>query len=248
MLFRSEAPLEDGFILYKEMVDIRNIQSDALPDAPFAFEIEDILQVFVWRWIKMTEENITNWVDNAIKQDEFKVRCEEGDIPDEEQRHSVSVIDIFASFNQAIEKIADLQWDNDLQYAKFMTALSKIVGTGLSRYCDVVNTKFIAEMDRLTPEQEAAANQTRQERWMQMAKDAWSQRERIEPFNFYPTSFVKLNDVEFASRQLDKIEKEMNVDACVDVITRSAPPINQRQRKDTRYVFTIKIVDRKSVV
>ena len=35
----------------------------------------------------------------------------------------------------------------------------------------------------------------------------------------------------------------MNVDACVDVIERNTPPISQRQRKVSNYVFTIKIVE-----
>lgn len=52
-----------------------------------------------------------------------------------------------------------------------------------------------------------------------------------------------MNNVEFASRQLDKLEQEVNVDACIDVIEKSAPPLNVRQRKITNYVFTIKIVE-----
>ena len=79
-----------------------------------------------------------------------------------------------------------LNWDNDLHYAKFMTALAKVVGNGLAHYCELVEQKFTREMDRLTPEQETTGSQTRQERWMQMAKDAWSNKEKIEPFQFFP--------------------------------------------------------------
>ena len=127
------------------------------------------------------------WVDGAVKQDNFQVRIDTpGQIPTEEERHSVSVIDIFSSFNQTIDRIVQLNWDNDLQYAKFMTALAKIVGNGIARYCDIIEQKFTKEMDRLTPEQEASSNQTRQEKWMQLAKDAWSNKEKIEPFQFFP--------------------------------------------------------------
>lgn len=141
----------------------------------------------MWRWIKITEETITSWVDEAVKQDNFQVRTSTpGQIPTEEERHSVSVIDVFTSFNQTIDRIVQLNWDNDLQYAKFMTALAKVVGNGIARYCDVVEQRFSKEMDRLTPEQEASANQSRQEKWMQLAKDAWSNKEKIEPFQFFP--------------------------------------------------------------
>ena len=54
---------------------------------------------------------------------------------------------------------------------------------------------------------------------------------------------MKLNNLEFAVRQLDKLEKEVNVDGCVEVIEKNSPPLNQRQRKVNNYVFTIKIVE-----
>ena len=133
----------------------------------------------------MTESSILEWVDQAVKQDNFRVRTENNEIPTEDQRHSLSVIDIFSSFNQTIDRIVQLNWDDDLQYAKFMTALAKVVGAGVARYCEVLEQKFSKEMDRLTPEQEAARNKTTQEKWLSLAKDAWNNKEKIEPFNFF---------------------------------------------------------------
>jgi len=104
----------------------------------------------------------------------------------DDERHSVSVVDMFRSFNQSIDQIVSLNWDDDVQYAKFMTAVSKSIGLGLARYCELLEQKFTKEMDRLTPEQEAAASQSRQEKWITMAKDLYTGKERIEPFNFYP--------------------------------------------------------------
>ena len=135
----------------------------------------------------MTDGKILGWVEEAVKQDNFAVRTEAADqIPSHDQRHSVSVIDIFRSFNQSIDQVVQLNWDDDFQYAKFMTAISKSIGAGLMTYCEMVEKQFRKEMDRLTPEQEAAANQTRQERWVQLAKDAWTNKENIEPFQFFP--------------------------------------------------------------
>ena len=241
---KVEVPIQDGFDLYKDLCEFRRVMLDALPRQPFPFRIEALLGSFVWRWIKATEEQIVGWVENAIKQDRFTVRTDNPQqIPTEDERHSVSVIDIFRSFNQIIDQVSALNWDDDVQYAKFMTSLSKSIGDGISRYCEVVEQMFAKEMDRLTPEQEAAANQTRQEKWMQLAKDTWNNKEKVEPFLFYAESFVKLNDIAFALHQWDKLEKEMNVDACAEVIQKSAPPLAQRQKKISNYVFTIKIVE-----
>jgi hypothetical protein len=67
-----------------------------------------------------------------------------------------------------------------------MTATSKSIGTALARYCELVEQKFAKEMDRLTPEQEAATRQTKQQQWISMAKDLYTQKEKLEPFQFYP--------------------------------------------------------------
>lgn len=183
----EEVPVEEGFALYKELVEIRRIHTDALRGVPFAIQIEDLLADFVWRWIKMTDSQIPGWVEGAVRQDQFRVRTEVPNaIPSEDERHSSSVIDIFRSFNQVIDQVAALEWDNDLQYAKFMTALSRSIGAGLGKYCDLLEQMFSKEMDRVTPEQEAALTQTRQEKWMQLAKDAWNNKERVEPFQFFP--------------------------------------------------------------
>ncbi|KKY27732.1 putative c2 domain-containing protein [Phaeomoniella chlamydospora] len=240
----EEVPIQDGFDLYKELVHIRSLHASALPNTPFAFHVEDLLADFVWRWIAVTSEQIPTWVEEAIKQDNFQVRTETpGQVPTEEERHSTSVIDIFRSFNQIIDQVAQLNWDDDLGYAKFMTALSKSIGAGLARYCELIEQRFAREMDRLTPEQEAAMNQTRQEKWMQLAKDAWNNKERVEPFQFLPESFVKLNNIAFAIQHWDKLEHEVNVDACAEVLQRYAPPVTSRSKKNQSYVFSIKIVE-----
>jgi hypothetical protein len=239
-----EIPIQDGFDLYNDLAEFRRVHADALPHVTFPYKIEDLLASFVWRWIRTTEEQVPGWVENAVKADTFEVRTQGPDqVPTEDERHSTSVLDIFSSFNQVVEQVSQLNWDDDLSYAKFMTAVSKAIGNGVARYCELLDQMFSKEMDRLTPEQEAAANMTRQEKWVQLAKDTWNNKERVEPFQFYPQSFVKLNNVSFAISQWDKLEQEVNVDACAEVVKKYAPPAAQRPRKTTNYVFTIKIVE-----
>ncbi|KAK2740455.1 hypothetical protein FQN57_006082 [Myotisia sp. PD_48] len=236
--------MQEGFDLYNELSEVRRVYLEALPGEPFPFQIEALLEDFVWRWIQATDEKIKDWVNEAVKQDNFKVRTESlDDIPAQDQRHSVSAIDIFRSFNQVVNQIVELNWDDDVGYAKFMTAISNSIGNGLARYCELLEQSFSKEMDRLTPEQEAAARQTKQEKWMQLAKDAWNSKEKVEPFQFFPESLVKLNNIEYAIQKFDQLEKEINVDACAEVLAKNAPPVAKRQRNITNYVFTVKIVE-----
>jgi SOS response regulatory protein OraA/RecX len=227
--------------------------------------VESLLEDFVWRWIRLTDQKVMDWIEQAVRQDSFTVRAGDWtDVVPEDYRHSVSVIDIVRSFNQVIEQMIQLGWDDDLQYAKFMTALSKSIGKGVARYCELLEQMFSREMDRLSPDQEAAMNQTTQEKIMQMAKEAWTSKEKIEPFQFLPEvslryhskcvarsrvsdqklqSLVKLNNIEYALSQLDRLEREINVDGCAEVIAQHAGPQLQKIRRSTTYVFTIKVVE-----
>lgn len=185
---QEEVGIEDGFDLYKELTEIRRIYNEAHPKERFPVHFEDFLADFVWRWIQNTNGKVIGWVDEAIKQDDFtiKIREEEGREPTDDERHTMSVLDIFRSFNQTVDYIKKLEWGDEIQHARFMTALSKTLGSGIARYCEVLEKLFTYEMDRQTPEQEAAANQTRQQRWITLARDAWSNTDKIEPFQFAP--------------------------------------------------------------
>ncbi|KAL4917072.1 hypothetical protein BDW62DRAFT_184510 [Aspergillus aurantiobrunneus] len=240
----EELDINDAFHLYKQLSAVRELFTNALPDASFPFHVEDVLEDFVWRWIRLTDRKVMEWVEQALRQDGFRVQNGDSvELVAEDARHSVSVIDIFRSFNQVIEQMTQLNWADEYQYAKFMTALSKSIGGAVARYCEAVEKMFAREMDRLSPDQEAALNQTTQERLMQFAKDAWANKEKIEPFQFFPESLVKLNNIEYALSQLDRLEHEVNVDGCAEVIARHNPPQLQRIRKSTTYVFTIKVVE-----
>ena len=55
-------------------------------------------------------------------------------------------------------------------------------------------------------------------------------------------SFVKLNNIEYAIQQLDNLDKTMNVDDCAAVIAKHTPP-QEKKKRPSKYVFTIKIVE-----
>ncbi|KAJ6015781.1 hypothetical protein N7540_010372 [Penicillium herquei] len=240
----EEIDIDEGFDLYKRLATIRRLFMGTIPDVPFPFHIETLLEEFVWRWLRLTDQSVMEWVSQATRQDAFSIRAEQAtdDVP-EDSRHSVSVIDVFRSFNSVVENLVNLEWDDDLQYAKFMTALSNSIGKGVAQYCESLEQMFARELDRLTPEQEAALNQTTQEKFMQFAKDTWTKQDKIEPFQFLSESLVKLNNIEYALSQLDLLEGEINVDGCADVIAQHTPPQLKKVRKSTTYVFTIKVVE-----
>ncbi|GAM87280.1 hypothetical protein ANO11243_053020 [Dothideomycetidae sp. 11243] len=236
----EDVPIEDGFDLYKELVQIRGVHAQALPGVPFGFHIEEQLADFVWRWIALTDAKMGQWVEEAVKQDDFKPKISGDDV--DSQRHTSSALDMFRSFNQSIDQITNLEWDNDLQYAKFMTAISKSIGAAVCKYCELLEIKFVREMEKPTVEQQAVARQTTQEKWMQMARETLASKEKVEPFQFVSETLVKLNNIEYTTVNLDKLEKEINVDACAEIIQKNTPPV-PKIRQPTKFVFTIKIIE-----
>ncbi|KAK8088845.1 C2 domain protein [Apiospora hydei] len=236
---------DDGFALYRELCEIRQIHHSSLPDKPFSFDIEEVLVGFVWRWIENAERLTDQIVTEAIKLDSFQVRSQgEGHITLDSERHSNSIIDMFRSFNQTADQIFQLGWDNDVHHARFMTSLSRIFANGICKYCEIVDTEFFREMNtpRTNEEAEAEAAQTTQGKFMKYAKDAWNTKDKFEPFQFYSQSLVKLNNVEYAMQELDKLEKSMNVDACA-VVLEKADGLRKQAKRPNKYVFTIKIVE-----
>ncbi|KAJ6783360.1 hypothetical protein PWT90_10281 [Aphanocladium album] len=239
----EDIDIADGFELYKELVAIRRIHHEYLPNKAFTFNIENLLVDFVWRWIRSAEERMSDYVDEAIKHDQFQVRTEHaGNIPLDSERHSVSAIDLFMLFNQTVDQVFKLEWDNDEHHARFMTALARSFSAGLGRYCEVLEQRFTKEMDRPSAEEIAMQTKSTQEKWMQYAKDAWNNKEKAEPFQFFAESFVKLNNIEYAMQELDKLEKSMNSDACAELLEKIDGPRKQT-RKPSKYTFTIKVVE-----
>ncbi|CAG7554525.1 unnamed protein product [Fusarium equiseti] len=239
----TELDIQDGFELYRELIAIRRIHNDALPDRPFSFNIENLLVDFVWRWVRAAENRVEDYVEQAVKQDQFQVRTENPeDIPRDAERHSVSIIDMFMLFNQTLDTIFNLNWGNDEHHARFMTSLSKAFATGIGKYCELVDQKFVKEMDRPSAEELAAQNQSTQEKWMKYAKDAWNNKDRVEPFQFYSESFVKLNNIEYAIQELDKLERAMDPDACALLLEKIDGP-KKKARRPNKYTFTIKVVE-----
>ncbi|KAI9167000.1 hypothetical protein HJFPF1_03119 [Paramyrothecium foliicola] len=239
----EEIAIQDGFDLYKELVEIRRIHGESLQDRRFAFSIEDLLVEFVWRWIRAAESRMDEFVEQAIKQDQFQVRTEHPDqIPLDSERHSVSIIDLFMLFNQTVDQVTQLDWDNPEHHARFMTALARSFSFGIGRYCEIVDQRFAKEMDRPSAEDAAAHTRTTQEKWMQYAKDAWNNKEKLEPFQFYPESFVKLNNIEYAMQELDKLEKSMDSDLCAALLDKIDGP-KKKTRKPSKYTFTIKVIE-----
>jgi SOS response regulatory protein OraA/RecX len=184
----QEMALDDGFDIYRQFTDLRALYT-GLKNMPeeWPVHIEDLFIQFPKRWLQEVDAKVMGWVEGAVKQDKQMFSAMEGpDLTERQERHTSSVVDIFRSFNQSIGFLKELNWQDEYQYAKFMTVMTKILEKGVTRYCEELEYWFRHELNKKTPEQEAALTQTKQQKWMAMAKEAWSNEKKVEPFQFAP--------------------------------------------------------------
>jgi MUN domain len=83
------------------------------------FEFKSIFAPYVEKWLRETDLTTLEWVDRAVKADEFKPE-------NEELKQSTSVMDIFSVINNATDFLRNLQWPDEVQSATFMKNLSKV--------------------------------------------------------------------------------------------------------------------------
>lgn len=83
----------------------------------------------------------------------------------------------------------------------------------------------------------------KQSAWLERAKQLaqLTGEKKIVPFNFQPTSCVKLNNVESARGLLDGIYSHIDADRVTETIERIAPPVPEKEERQ-RFLFTIKVV------
>ncbi|CAG8512939.1 13450_t:CDS:10 [Ambispora leptoticha] len=224
-------PVTDIFELYREILNIKVLHETHASGTKFNFSIEEWFRPHVLKWLEMTDNKTPEWVHSAISVDEFKPISST-------DRNSSSVVDLFTSFNQTIEFLKRLNWPNEYQFARFMTSLSRTICKALEQYCTKMEVLFRADM---FPEEERAQETQKQSAWYVRAKTAIASDEKIIPFDFKPELCIKLNNLEAAREQLDKLYYSIDVDYLSEVIRDAGPVVPEKVEKN-RYLFTIKIV------
>ncbi|KAF8999791.1 cytoplasm protein [Cyathus striatus] len=227
-----DVPIEDIFALYRRSKMLMGMYDAFCPNGNFEFEITSFFEPYVRQWLLNTDNKTAQWVEAAIKADNFV--AEEGT-----EGRSSSIVDLFESLRTPINFLQDLEWENDYQEARFFTSLSKTISKAVEQYCRSVENLFLTEMyprpsEYIQPQKSSA--------WLEKARQLTITGEkRVEPFNFRPESCVKLNNVEAARKLLDKMYDQMQADKLAEVLIHSAPPVPEKVERE-RALFSVKIV------
>ncbi|KAK0545280.1 hypothetical protein OC846_005734 [Tilletia horrida] len=207
-----------------------------------SFSLSRWFEPHVRDWLQHMELEVHDWVQNALKRDQF-----EPVDPEVGAMHSSSIGTLFKALQQPIDLVLDLDWPDKLVNARFLNGLAKIVSSAVERYCAKVEELFKDELrfsatalpsgaggvggdgPGLNGEggmMEVESSGSKGAAWMGMAraKLALQGVPKVEPFHFQRRSCVKLNNIEAARNLLDKLYSKMDADEQARIVNRHAPP------------------------
>lgn len=84
---------------------------------PLVIDFSAWFEPFVRRWLATTDTKTQTWVQAAIQHDKFE--------PEGSDSHSSSIIDLIDSCKSATDFVLKLDWPDEYENAKYLTALSK---------------------------------------------------------------------------------------------------------------------------
>lgn len=245
---KEETPFDDMVLLYKKIDEIRDLHAQVSDSSTFDFNIEECFYPYIIQWAEMSAQLAQSWVQPAIDADDFR--------PAENSTYSSSVMDVYQSFGSALEVVKSLHWRNQVHAAKLYTCLMKGISEAICQYAHVVLQRFSHELheeDNTGKGGKKKPVQTRQDKWLAMARNAVgtaAPTKQIVPYRFLSETCIKLNDIERSQIELDKIEAELESEKLAEVLAKSERLQKKRgsaglgagANSASSYLFSVRIV------
>ncbi|KAG0666349.1 hypothetical protein C6P46_004917 [Rhodotorula mucilaginosa] len=225
---------EDLLAFYHGVRELKEMFSAFCPDEPLDINFSAWFEPYIRRWLATTDTQTSEWVNRAIAKDQFE--------PEETATHSSSIVDLIDSCKAPVDFITNLKWPNEYENAKFLTALSRTIAKSIEQYAHQLEAMFIDEMFPRKPEEALNQDVARPSAWLTKAKMVVQGDKKLEPFEFQPTSCVKLNNIQAARRLLDTIYSSLDADKVSRIVEiNEPPPPPESDTAPRRYLFTLKI-------
>ncbi|KAI9324693.1 hypothetical protein DFJ73DRAFT_232570 [Zopfochytrium polystomum] len=137
----STSDLEEAFALYHQARELERVYDQIDHRLLHDFEINAWFRPFVSDWLDLAERKEMEWVQNAIKADEFS-SIENG--------HSSSVLDIFTSFQQQLEFLLKLNWPDEKEFQFFILRFLEGVTAAVEKYVFLIRRAFHSDLSKPT--------------------------------------------------------------------------------------------------
>ncbi|KAI9005425.1 hypothetical protein CLU79DRAFT_841103 [Phycomyces nitens] len=233
----SSASIDVTFEFYQKVLSLKRLYDQHGPKKQTSlFKVESWFLQHVRRWLSTTSAATLEWVENAIKEDHFESI-------NENAMHSSSIVDLFSMFHQAVDFVQSLQWPNDLQHCRFLTALSKVIGVAIEEYTYTLEDMITEDVNpRIEHTPEVAANTSFLDRArFQLYGARGTAKDEGVPPDFTSELCVKVNDIEAARGRLDRLYQIMEVDDIAEIMREFGSPIVEKT-ENNNFLYSIKIV------
>ncbi|TIB94728.1 hypothetical protein E3Q19_00111 [Wallemia mellicola] len=220
-------PIDDAFSLLSSVRRLISFFKQACPKSQLDFSIGAAFGPFVDHYLEQSARKTEQWVDAAIRADNFEV--------DENIGHSSSIVDLFDSLKTCVVNIKNLDWGDSREHAQFMTRQANTLSRAIDQYSRTLLEMFMNEM---FPAPLPETPQPGQSAWVTRAQNFVQGEKKIEPFNFDEKSCVKLNNIEAAKTLLDSLYNLCDADEVASTLQGQ----QYSTSRDERFLFSIKIV------
>ncbi|KAJ3033445.1 hypothetical protein HDV00_006353 [Rhizophlyctis rosea] len=205
----SQPDLADAFELYGVVREFVGTVGDIDVGLTGRLTVEQWFRPFVVEWLKISEEKTREWVTNAIKLDKFEPTSSTA-------LYSTSVLDIFASFQQQLDVLAQLQWPDPEESQAFVDTLLENMTNALERYCSILSRSAIEDRE-LKDRQAHKGNgvvksggtspNMKRKLTFHMKKLRKSKEVPVDPgeLRFSPEACVRLNNIEEMTNRMAQL-------------------------------------------
>lgn len=200
---------DDVFMLYKSIGKLMDLYRAFVPEASFGVDPNRLFEPFILAWLQKMHLEVRQWVDNAINLDDFSTRQEDGS--------TSSVVDVFTSLHSMVKAVNDLQWTDEDRHADFVAEVALIVMLVITRYGETLKQRALAEIAEVDVKEFAITNSVipapSDSGWAAMANRVARRGKPVsKPFDFSPSICLKLNDIEKAMTELDRLYWNLEID------------------------------------
>ncbi|ORX53565.1 hypothetical protein DM01DRAFT_1322519 [Hesseltinella vesiculosa] len=230
------APIEVTFELYHKVLSLKRLYDQHGPkNKTVLFKVESWFMSHVRRWLITTSNATLEWVENAVKQDQF-TRINDTTL------HSSSIVDLFSMFHQAVDFVQNLQWPNELQRCRFLTVLSKVIGIAIQQYTLTIED-LIHHQDLFAPEVREQEALTTTAAFLGRAQQLMGTRKEMEaPADFTKELCVRINNIEAARLRLDRLYELVDADEVAEYMRDNHVPAQEKTEQKKNYLYSVKVV------
>ncbi|KIR25299.1 cytoplasmic protein [Cryptococcus deuterogattii 99/473] len=239
-LEKPRGSASDIFTLYEITGKLLDLWDDLSFEQDHGFDLDGFFEPHVRAWLKDTEANrVGQWVERSVGMDSW--------VPEGENRHSQSVIDLFEFVRGSAQVILHELPLSEYKRAVYLIDYSRTVSYAVNQYASIVLGLFMRDMNPVKAPTPASELQGKlggkAGSWFAKGQQAVKnlERKKIEGFLIPPAACVKLTDMGAAKTCLEDMSFAMEAEDTARII--KAHHLSGAQPdKAIRHLFAVTIL------